>query len=80
VSVRMSVHPLRPSILTSTKSFPDFDLIRCVGRPRPDVRASMTSTRSKVKVMELVKLRKLRFSRYISAIFAWSSKLMVDVG
>jgi len=60
------------------KSFCNFDLI-CVGRPRPDVRASMTSTRSKVKVkvMELVKLRKLRFSRSISVIFAWSSKLMV---
>ena len=61
------------------KSFCNFDLI-CVGRPRPDVRASMTSTRSKVKVkvMELVKLRKLHFSRSISsAIFVWSSNLMV---
>jgi len=43
--------------------------------------ASMTSTRSKVKVkvMELVKLRKSHFSRSISyAIFAWSSKVTVD--
>jgi len=40
---------------------------------------SVTSTRSKVKVTELVKLRKLHFSRSVSsAILAWSSKLMVD--
>jgi len=34
----------------STKSFSDFDLIWCVGRPRPDMRTSMTSTQCKVKV------------------------------
>ena len=42
---------------------------------------SMTSTRSKVKVKitELLKFRKLHFSRSISsAILAWSSRLMVD--
>jgi len=52
-----------------------------VGRPRPDVRTNVTSTRSKVKVkvMELPKLRKVHFSRSISSAgFAWSSKLMVD--
>jgi len=39
----------------------------------------MTLTRSKVKVTELVKLWKLHFSKSISsAIFTWSSKLMVD--
>ena len=68
------------SVRTST-SFSDFHLIWCVGRPRPDVRTSVTSTRSKVKVKvtELPKLRKVHFSRSISsAILAWSSKLMVD--
>jgi len=50
-----------------------------MGRPGPKMHTSMTWTRSKVKVTELVKLRKLHFSRSISfAIFAWSSKLMVD--
>jgi len=40
---------------------------------------SMTSTRSKIKVTELLKFRKLHFSSCIfSAILAWSSKLMVD--
>jgi len=41
----------------------------------------MTSTQSKVKVKvtELVKLRKLHFCRFISsAVFAWSSKLIAD--
>jgi len=43
------------------------------------MRSSMTLTRSEVKVTELLKLRKLQFSRSItSAILAWSSKLMVD--
>ena len=62
------------------KVFSDFDLICCVGRPRPDMRTSMTSTRSKVmvKVTELLKFRKLHHSRSISsAIFVWSSKLTV---
>jgi len=69
-----------PSVHTSTKSFSDFALVGCVGRPRLDMRTSMTSTRSKVKVkvMELLKLRKLHFSRSISSvILACSSKLMV---
>ena len=77
VSVRPSV---RPSVCTSTKSFSDFNLIWYVGRPRPDMCTSVTSTRSRVKVnvTELVKLQKLHFSRSISsAIFTWSSKLMV---
>jgi len=77
----------RPSVRTSTKRFfPDFDLIRCVGKPRPHMRTSMTSTRYKVKVKvkvkvtELVKFRKSHFSRSISsATFARSSKLMADV-
>ena len=43
------------------------------------MRTSVTSTRSKVKVTELPKLRKVHLSRSISsAISAWSSKLMVD--
>ena len=70
--VRLSVQP--------QKVFSDFHLIWCVGRPRPHMRTSVTSTRSKVKVkvMELPKLRKVHFSRSISsAISAWSSKLMV---
>jgi len=69
-----------PSVPTSTKSFSDFHLIRCVGRPRPHMHTNMTSTRSKVKVKvtELPKLRKVHFSRSISSAFlAWSSKLMV---
>jgi len=56
----------------STKSFSNFDLIWCVGGPRPNMRIKV-----KVKVTELLKFQKLHFSRYISsAIFAWSSKLM----
>jgi len=57
-----------------------FDLIRCVGRLQPHTCTSMTSTPSKVnvKVMELLKLWKSHFSRSISsAVFAWSSKLIV---
>jgi len=81
--VRPSVRPsVRPYVRPFTKSsFSDFDRIWCVGRPRPDMRTSVTSTRSKVKVKvtELPKLRKFHFSRYISsAALAWSSKLMVD--
>jgi len=58
------------------KRFSDFDLIWCVGRPPPDMRTSMTSTRSKVKV----KLRKLHCSVSISSVvLSCSSKLMVDV-
>ena len=44
------------------------------------MRTTVTSIRYKVKVKvtELLKFQKLHFSRYISsAIFAWSSKLMV---
>ena len=68
------------SVRTSTKSFSDFHLIWCVGRSRPHMRTSMTSTRSKVKVRvtEHPNLRKVHFSRSIfSAILVWSSKLMV---
>ena len=79
--VRTSVRPyVRPSVRTSTKSFSDFHLIWCVGRPRPHMRTSVTSARSKVKVKvtELPKLRKVHFYRSISStISAWSSKLMV---
>jgi len=62
----------------STKSFSSFDLIWCVGRTPPNVHTRMTSTRSKVKVTELLKLRKLYFSMSISSTVAWSSKLMND--
>ena len=65
VSVRTYVH----------KSFSDFDIIWCMGRLRPDMSTSMTSTQSKVmiKVTELLNSRKLRFYRSISsAILAWS--------
>ena len=67
----------------STKVFPNFDIIWCVGRTRPDTRIHVTLTRSKVKVKvdELLKFRKMHFSRSISsAILArtGSSKLMVD--
>jgi len=52
-----------------------------MGRPWSDMRTSMSSTRSKVKVKvkvtELLKFQKLHFSRSISAILAGSSKLMV---
>jgi len=54
------------------------DQIWCMGRSRRDMPIRMTSSRSKVKVTELPKLRKLRFSTSVSsAVFAWSSKLMV---
>jgi len=72
VSVRPYVHKV---------FFSDFDLIWCMSRSRPHMLTSVTSTRSKVKVKvtELPKLRKLHFSRSISsAVFAWSSKLMID--
>ena len=49
------------------------------GSPTRIVYADVTLTRSKVKVKELLKFRKLQFSRSISsAIFAWSSKMTVD--
>ena len=72
---------IRPSV--RPQSFSDFDLIWCVGGPRPDMCTSVTSTRFTVKVTELPKLRKLHFSRSISAtVLALNSKLMVggDMG
>ena len=67
------------SVRMFTKSFSDFNLIWCVGRSRAGMRTSVTSTQSKVKVMELPKLRRLHFSRSISsAVLSWSSKLMVS--
>jgi len=80
---RLELRCVRPSVRTFTKSFSDFHLIWCVGRPQPRIysmRTSVTSARSKVKVKvtELPKLRKVHISRSISsAILAWSSKLMV---
>ena len=77
---RLELRCVRTSVCTSTKCFSNFHLIWCVGRPRPHMRTSVTSTRSKVKVKvtELPKLRKVHFSRSISSdISAWSSKLMV---
>jgi len=82
-SIRPYARPSVPtSVRTSTKSFFDFDLIWCVGRHRPHIRTSVTSTRSKmkvkIKVTELPKLRKMHFSRSISSIvLACSSKLML---
>jgi len=77
----LGVSSHRTSIRTSTKSFfSDFDLIWCVGRPRPDMRTCVTSARFKVKVkvMEVPKLQKLHFSRSVSsAVLVWSSKLTV---
>jgi len=70
---------VRTSFRTSTKSFSDFDVIWLCGGPWPDMHTNVTLTRSKVKVTELLKFRKLHFSRSISsAMFTWSSKLMVD--
>ena len=67
------------SVRTSTKRFSDFNVIWCVGRPRPDMRTSVTSTQSKVSVTELLKFQKLHFPRSISyAILAGSSKWVVD--
>jgi len=45
----------------------------------PHMSTNATSTRSKVKVkvMEFPNFRKLHFCRFISAVFAWSSELMV---
>jgi len=63
------------------QKFSDFNLIWYVGRAQPDMRTSMTSTRSKVKIKytELLKFWKFHFSRSVSsAVLAWSSKLMVD--
>ena len=77
---RLELRCVRSSVRTSTKRFSHFHLIWCVGRPRPDGRNSLTSTRSKVqvKVTELPKLPKVHFSRSISsAVFAWSSKVMI---
>ena len=50
------------------------------GSPIGIVHADMTLTRCKVKVKVtgLLKFRKLHFSRSISAISAWSTKVMVD--
>jgi len=67
---------VRPSVRPQS-FFSDFHLIWCVGRPRPDMHTSMTSTQC--KVTELLKFRILHFSRSISsAILACSSKLMAD--
>jgi len=74
----VSVHPY---VRMSTKSFSDFGLIWYVDRPRPDMHTSMTSTQSQVKVKghKDSEVQKLHLSRGISsAIFTWSSKLMVD--
>ena len=39
---------VRPSVRASTKSFSDFHVTWCVGRPWPHMHTSVTSTRSKV--------------------------------
>jgi len=78
IHLLFEVVSVRPSVRTSTKSFSDFHVIWCVGRPWPHMHTCVTSTRSKVKVTELPKLRKVHFYRSISsAVFAWSSKVMV---
>jgi len=59
-------------------------MVRQAASPTRNVYVDVTLTRSKVKVTELLNsenCRKLHFSRSISsAIFACSSKLMVDNG
>jgi len=82
IDLMLEVMSVLPSVRPSTKFFFDFDVIWCVGRPRPDVCTRVTSTRSKVKarVTELLNFRKLYSSRSISsAILAESSKLIVDM-
>jgi len=59
------------SVCPSTKGFSNFDVIWCVGRPQRDMHTSMTSTRSKVKVTEPLKFRKLHFSRSVSSLPFW---------
>ena len=56
-------------------------MVGYAGSPTYTAYVDMTLTRSKVKVKvtDLPKLRKVHYSRSISsAVFAWSSKLMVD--
>jgi len=70
------------SVRPPPKGFPNLNVIWSVGKTRPHMRTSMTSTWSgvkvKVKVTELLTFRKPHFSGSISsAIFAWTSKLMV---
>jgi len=80
IHLLFEVVSVRLSIRMSTKSFSDFHVIWCVGRRWPHMHTSVTSTGStvKVKVTELPKLRKVHFSRSVSsAVFAWSSKVMV---
>jgi len=70
---------VRPSV--HKKSFSDFDLIWCVGRPRLDMRTSMTSTRprSRSRSLSFWSSKNCTFFRSIScAILAWSSNLMVN--
>jgi len=66
---RLELRCVRPYVHTATKSFSDFHVIWCVGRPWPHMHISVTSTQSKVKVKvtELPKLRKVHFSRSISS-------------
>ena len=67
------------SVRTSTKSFSDFHLIWYrMWVDLDHMCTSVTLTRSKVKVMQLLELQNVHFSRSISsAVFARSSKLMV---
>jgi len=60
----LSIPSVRTSVHLFTKS-----LIWCVGRPRPDMCAIVTSTQSKVniKVTKFLMFQKLHFSRSISS-------------
>jgi len=82
LNLRVSGHPsVYVSPYVHNKFFSDFDLISCMGCPRPDVPTCMASTRLKVKVKfkRLRKFRKLHYSRSISSVVVeWSSKLVVD--
>jgi len=66
----MSVPPsVRSSVHTSTKSSSDFDVIWCVGRPWPDMRTTVTSTRLKVKVQGFWSTENCTFSGVFPPLF-----------
>jgi len=73
-----SIHIMCNGYIRPSTGYSDCDLIWCVGRLRPVMCTSVTSTRSKVKVTEFLQFQKLHFCRSSSsAILSWSSKLMV---
>jgi len=77
----MELRSVPPYVRPCAESFFQFRSNLVCGWTRPDMRTSVTLTQSKVKikVTELLKFQKLHFSMSISAaILAWRSKLMVD--